>query len=324
MCPGIFLRASSSVDGLTSLTLSDGSISPVFSSATSAYNASVSSSSVTITWTTGTSNTVWAGLTTAGSPSVYNGSGSYQVTTGLDTVGDSVAIQIVVNPQLGASAVPYLITLTRTSTVTSGLTALTLNSTPLTASQLSSAGASTYNMSATSTPITIGWQRANTSAGVGVQNQTTSWTTVTPYYADTSVSVDLVVGYNTIVVSASGVTYTVGVTLSPAANTSTGLTALSLDSNPVVSFNPTIFVYSQTVPSATTYVTIGWEFTVNGTVVVKNSTTGSGSYNPVDNLGIGSCTLNLDSADLNDTILISTTLTGDSAPINYFIHITRQ
>ena len=259
----------SNVSTLSSLTLSSGSLSPVFASSTKSYMASVpnATSSITVRPTlTATTATVRVNGTL-----VNSGGASQSIPL---TVGNNT-ITVVGTAQDGISTSTYTLTVTRLPLTDSTLSALTLSSGTLSPDFTPTTTSYTAIVD-NATSITVKPTVTNSFATVRVNG-----TLVTSGSA--SQSIPLASGSNTITVvgtaqdGISTSTYTLTVRRPPSAIST--LTALTLSSGTLSpDFTPTTTSYTASVANATTSITVWPTLTtttakvrVNGTLVTSGS-----------------------------------------------------
>ena len=269
-------RAASSDAGLSGLTLSPGTLSPVFSSGTFTYTASVgnSVSQVTVTPTVRESN---ASPTVDGT-TVASGSGH---DVSLD-VGSNV-ITIVVTAQDGTTQT-YTITVTRAASSDAGLSGLTLS--PGTLSPTFSSGTFAYTASVGNAvnQVTVTPTVNDSNASVTVDGADVS--------SGSGHSVSLDVGSNVIrvvVTAQDGTTQTYTVTVTRAASSDAALSGLTLSPgtlSPV--FSSGTFAYTASVGNSVSQVTVTPTVNdSNASVTVDGTTVASGSGHDVS-LDVGS------------------------------------
>ncbi|MEY3896593.1 MAG: hypothetical protein RLZZ214_2113 [Verrucomicrobiota bacterium] len=263
-------RVPSAVASLAGLTLSSGSLSPVFSTATQVYAASVSNATTSITITPTVTDT--AATLKVNGVTVASGSASASIPL---TVGTNTISTVITAPD-GTTTSTYTITVTRVPSAVASLAGLTLSSGSLspvfsTATQIYAASVSNATTSITITPTVT-----DTTSMLKVNG-------VTVASGSASASIPLAVGANTIntVITAQDETttstYTVTVTRLPSAiATLTGLICSPGALSPAFGSGTT--AYAASVANYVTGVTLTPTVTEpNATVRVNGSLVSSGS-----------------------------------------------
>jgi gliding motility-associated-like protein len=266
-------RAPSTNAALSNLSISSGTLSPVFAGGTTSYTASVpnSASNITVTPTTGDATAT----VTVNGKAVKSGTASGLISL---TVGSNT-ILTVVTAQDGVTKETYTIIITRAPSSNAALSNLSISSGVLTPVF---AGATTYYTASvlnsvstlTATPTTSDATATITVNGTAVKSGTASG------------QISLTVGPNTIttVVSAQDgftkETYTVIITRAPSSNAV--LSNLSVSSgtlNPV--FASTTNIYTVNLPNSVSGITLTpatsdptATVTVNGIAVLSGSASG--------------------------------------------------
>jgi alpha-tubulin suppressor-like RCC1 family protein len=310
---------------LTDLSLSIGTLSPVFAASTTAYTASVTNatSSITVTLTKQETNATIEVRVNGGSyASVTSGSpsGSLALNVGTNTIDTRVTADD------GVTQKTYTVTITRAAAPSNNadLSALTINSgtlAPVFSSSTTSYTASVAN--ATST-VTVTPTRAEANATIEVRINSGSYASVTS--GSPSGSLALNVGTNTIDVKVTAQdgttikTYTITVTRAVALSNNADLSALTISSGtlaPVFAANTT--TYTASVANATSTITVTpTRAEANATIAVRVN---SGSYASVTSGSpSGSLTLNVGS----NTIDVRVTAQDGTTIKTYTIAITRN
>ncbi|WP_166882133.1 cadherin-like beta sandwich domain-containing protein [Massilia mucilaginosa] len=273
--------AASANNQLSALSLSSGTLTPGFASATTGYTASVSNATTSLTVTptvldATASVTVNGVATTSG-----NASGAIGLALGSNTITVTVTAQ-------NGTPLSYTITVTRAASANADLSAL----------------------APSSGTLSPGFTSGNTSYTASVSNATTSLT-MTPTVADASASVTvngnsvtsgnasgpipLAVGANTIttIVTAQdgSTTKTYTVTLTRAASSNNNLSALSSSSGTLSpSFNPATTGYTVSIGAGVSSITVTpttavntASVTVNGVAVSSGAPSGAIAMNPGSN-----------------------------------------
>ena len=272
-------RAPSSIATLSNLTLSSGSLTPVFSSIITSYVAGVSNTTTSIT-VTPTATDPTAAVTVNGTAvSSGSASGAIPLVLGPNTV------TVVVTAQDGTTKDTYTVIVTRTASSTATLSNLTISSGTL---------APNFNT-------------AVTSYAVSVPN-TVSSVTVTPTATDPNAtitvngsivasggpsgSIPLVVGsniVNIIVTAQDGTTVTYTITVSRTPATSVVLANLTISSGSLApDFLSTVFSYASAVANATTSLTVtATTSDPTNTITINGVQTGSGTPSAPIQLSVG-------------------------------------
>jgi len=298
-------RAAVSTDAnLSALTISSGTLSPTFATATTSYTASVTNATTSIT-VTPTKSDANASITVNGTP-VTSGSasGSIALTVGTNT------ITVVVTAQ-DASIKTYTLTVTRAQSSNADLSSLVLSAGTL--SPIFGAATTSYTSSVAfgTTNITVTPTKADANASIKVN-------TVTVASGSASGSIALSVGTNTITVvvtahDASTKTYTVTV-IRAAAATDASLSALTISSGTLTpTFAAATTSYTATVSNATSSITVTpTKSDVNASITVNGTPVTSGSASGAIALSVGSNTVTVvvtaqDASTKTYTITISRT-----------------
>jgi len=272
---------------LSAMTISSGTLSPAFASATTAYTASVANSVSSITLTP-TRNQANATITVNGS-AVTSGSASGAIAL---TVGTNT-ITTVVTAQDGSTTKTYTVTVTRAASANADLSSLALSSGTL--SPTFASATTTYTASVTNSVATLTVSPTVTDSTATVK---VNGTTVTSGSASGSIS--LSVGSNTIttVVTAQDgsttKTYTMTVTRAAPASTVATLSAMTLSSGTLSpTFASGTTSYTASVTNATSSITVTPTVTqANATVTVGGNTVTSGSASGSVTLNVGANTIN--------------------------------
>ncbi|MDM5179578.1 cadherin-like beta sandwich domain-containing protein [Massilia sp. DJPM01] len=289
---------------LSALSLSSGTLSPAFASATTGYTASVANatSSLTVTPTVQdatASVTVNGVATTSG-----NASGAIALAVGANT------ITTIVTAQDGSSTKTYTVTVTRAGSGDANLSALVLSGGSLSPAFAPSTTSYTMAIAAATSSITV-------TPTVNEANATVTVNGVAVASGNASAPIAMNTGSNTVTVvvtaqNSSTKTYTVTVTR--AISTNNELAALALSNgtlNPV--FSPAQQSYSATVPNATASITVtptvadsSAAVTVNGVAVTSGAASGAIALNTGANL---------------ITVVVTA---QDGSPRSYLITVTRN
>ncbi|WP_429126125.1 cadherin-like beta sandwich domain-containing protein [Ensifer sp. 4252] len=299
-------RAASANADLSGLSLSSGTLSPVFSSGTTAYTASVPNTTASLT-VTPTASDATATITVNGT-TVASGAASGSIVL---AVGTNV-VTTVVTAEDGTTQSSYALTVTRAASTNAELSGLTLSGgtlSPAFASATTSYTASVPNAvaSLTVTPLVSDATATVTVNGVAVASGAVSG------------AIALAVGSNTVttvVTAEDGTTqtsYTVVVTRALPASTDAKLAGLSLSTGTLSpGFSAGVASYTASVSNATASLTVtptvsdaAATVTVNGVPVASGAASGSIA------LAIGSNTL-------------ATVVTAEDGTVNtYTITVTR-
>jgi gliding motility-associated-like protein len=268
-------RAASSIATLSNLTISSGTLIPVFASGTTSYVASVDNTVTSITITPTTTDAT--ATVTVNGTAVTSGSASNAINL---NVGANT-ITTIVTAQDGTTTDTYTITVNRAPSSIASLSNLDLSSGSL-------------------TPV---FSSATLSYVAGVGNATTS-ITVTPTVTDpastvtvngaavasgsASGAIPLIIGSNTVTVvvtAQDGVTKTTYiVVVTRTASSTATLSNLAISSGTLApNFNTSVTSYAVSVPNAVSSVTVTptstdpttSTITVNGTAVASGSASGS-------------------------------------------------
>lgn len=270
-------RAASANSSLSALSLSSGTLSPVFNPATTSYTASVgnATTSITVTPTVADSN---ASVTVNGVVvSSGNASGAIALNVGSNT------ITTVVTAQNGTTRT-YTVTVTRAASSNADLSALSLSSGTLAPAFAAATTGYTATVGNATTSLTVTPTLASGAASVTVNG-------VATVSGSASGAIALAVGNNTIttVVTAqdgtTSKTYTVTVTRAPSSNAD--LSALSLSSGTLApAFAAATTGYTANVGNATTSLTItptvasgSSSVTVNGVATTSGNASGAIALN---------------------------------------------
>jgi gliding motility-associated-like protein len=296
-------RAQSSNADLTSLTLSNGTLSPAFVTATTTYTASVSNATTAITLTPTIADATATVTVNGNAVTSGSASGSIALSVGANT------ITTVVTAQDGTTKT-YTITVTRAPSANANLSALVLNSGTLSPVFSSATNAYAASVSNATTVITLTPIVADATATIKVNSTTVS-------SGSASGSIALSVGTNTIttvVTAQDGTTintYTVVVTRAQSSNAN--LSSITL-SNGTLSptFAASTNTYNTSVSNATTSITLTPVLAdATATVKVNGTTVSSGSASGSITLAVGSNTIN-------------TVVTAQDGTINtYTVTVTR-
>jgi gliding motility-associated-like protein len=278
----VTMAASANAD-LSALTLSAGTLSPVFAPGTASYTASVGNATTNITLTPTVSDAT-ATITVNGT-TVASGSPSASIPL---AVGSNT-ITTVVTAQDGTTTKTYTVTVTRAASANADLSALTLSAgtlspvfAPGTASYTASVGNATTNITLTPTV-------SDATATITVNGTTVA-------SGSPSASIPLAVGSNTIttvVTAQNGTTKIYTVTVTRAASANADLASLVLSSGTLTpAFAPTTTSYTASVGNATTSITLTPTVSdATATVTINGATVASGSPSASIPLAVGSNTI---------------------------------
>ncbi|MEI6674888.1 MAG: cadherin-like beta sandwich domain-containing protein, partial [Verrucomicrobiota bacterium] len=288
---------------LSGLTLSSGSLSPAFATATNSYTASVPNATTSVTVTpvvTDSSATVTVNGTTA-----VTGAASAAIPL---LVGTN-AITVQVTAQDGFTQAAYTVTVTRISNVAT-LSGLTLSSGTLSAEFAAATLIYTTSVANATTGLIVTPVVTDSSATVKVNG-----TIVTSGTA--SASIQLEVGANPISVLVTAqdgttqATYTVIVTRISNVATLAGLGLSAGSLSPA--FSSETWVYAASVPNATTGVSVMPTLTdMTATVRVNGTLVASGMASAAIQLVVGS-----------NPIIVSVTAQDGTTTSDYTIAVTR-
>ncbi|MBV8388274.1 MAG: cadherin-like beta sandwich domain-containing protein [Mucilaginibacter sp.] len=272
-------RAPSSIATLSNLTLSSGSLAPVFASSTTSYTTGVSNATTSITVTpTVTDPTA---TVTVNGKAVISGSASGAISL---AIGPNT-VTVVVTAQDGTTKDTYTVVVTRTASSTATLSNLTISSGTL---------APNFNTSVTSYAVSV----PNAVGSVTVTptatdaNATITVNGATVASGSPSGLIPLVVGSNVVnvVVTAQDgtiVTYTITVSRTPA--TSVVLANLTISSGSLApNFSGTVFSYASAVANATTSLTVtATTSDPTDAITINGVKTGSGTPSSPISLNVG-------------------------------------
>ena len=273
--------AASSSNQLSALSLSSGTLAPVFASGTIGYTATVSNATTSITVTptvldASASVTVNGVATTSG-----NASGAIALAIGSNTITVTVTAQ-------NGTPLSYTVTVTRAGSANADLSALSLSSGTLSPAFAAGTTSYTASVSNATTSLTVTPTVANGSASVTVNGVATT-------SGSASGAIALNVGANTIttIVTAQdgSTTKTYTVTVTRAASSNNNLSALSTSSgslSPV--FNPATTGYTVSIAAGIASITVTpttavgtASITVNGVAVSSGAASGAIAMNPGSN-----------------------------------------
>ncbi|RYF28675.1 MAG: IPTL-CTERM sorting domain-containing protein [Comamonadaceae bacterium] len=295
--------AASGNNQLSALSLSSGTLTPVFASGTTSYTASVSNATTSLTVTPTVSDpsasvTVNGVATTSG-----NASGAIALAIGSNTV------TVIVTAQNGSSR-SYTITVTRASSANADLSALSLSSGTLSPGFASGTTSYTASVSNATTSLTVTPTVAAASATVTVNG-------VAVTSGNPSGSIALVVGATTIttVVTApdGSTTKTYTVTVTRAASSNANLSGVSLSSgtlSPVFASGTISYTASVSAGTASLSVT-------PTTAVATASVTVNGLA-----VSSGTASQSIPMAPGSNTVTITVTA-QNGTPKSYYLDITR-
>jgi LEA14-like dessication related protein len=267
-------RGGSANADLSGLSLSSGTLSPVFAAGTTSYTASVSNATTSIT-TTPTASDASASITVNGvAVASGNASGGTALNVGSNT------ITTVVTAQDGTTIKTYTVTVTRAGSSNNDLSALTLSSGTL--SPVFAAGTTSYAASIATGTASI---TVTPSAAVGTSSITVNGVAVSSGAASGPIAMNPGSNTVTVVVTAQNSatkSYTVTITRAlPSSNAD--LAALSLSSGTLSpAFAAATTSYSASVGNATTSITAtptvsdgSASVTVNGVAVASGNASGA-------------------------------------------------
>ncbi len=275
-------KALSSIATLANLALTNGSLSPLFTSATTGYTANVgnntSSIAVTPTVTDSTATISVNGITVPSGAT----SAPVQLNVGINT------ITAVVTAQDGTTST-YITTITRAQSSISTLAGLTLNNGSISPSFTPGTGSYTANVgnsvsSVTLTPATADSTETITINGVSVP------------FGSSSTAIPLNIGLNTIstlVTAQDGTTNTYTISVTRAASSVATLAGLTINNGSLSpSFATGITNYTTTVANGITSVTITPTTTdPTATIAINGTPVPSGSAAPALPLNVGNNTI---------------------------------
>jgi gliding motility-associated-like protein len=277
-------RAGSANANLTNLTLSAGTLTPVFAAGTTSYTALVSNAVTSLTLTPTVSNT--NSTVTVNGTAVASGTASGAITL---NVGPNT-ISTIVTAQDGTTTKTYTVTITRAPASVATLSNLVLSSGTLT--PVFASGTTSYTASVTNTTANITVTPTTTA---GTSTVTVNGTAVASGTA--SANIPLLVGPNTIttvVTAQDGTTtstYTVLVTRAASANANLANLVLSNGTlSPV--FAPGTISYTASVGNAISSITLTPTTSVStSTITVNGTAVTSGAASGVIALNVGPNTI---------------------------------
>ena len=305
---------------LSALTISSGTLSPSFASGTTAYTASVSNgtTSVTVTPTVSDANaTIQARVNGGSYASVTSGSASSSLSL---NVGSNT-IDVTVTAQDGSTTKTYTITVTRAASTNADLSALTISSGTLSPSFVSGTTAYTASVSNGTTSVTVTPTKSDANAAIQVRVNGGSYASVTSGSASSSLSLN--VGSNTIDITVTAedgsTTKTYTITVTRAGSSNADLSALSSTAGSFAeTFASSTTAYTVSVSNGTTSVTVTpTKSDANATIQVRVN---GGSYASVTSgSASGSLSLNVGS----NTIDVTVTAQDGTTTKTYTITVTR-
>ena len=286
---------------LSALTISSGTLSPSFASGTTAYTASVSNgtTSVTVTPTVSDANaTIQARVNGGSYASVTSGSASSSLSL---NVGSNT-IDVTVTAQDGSTTKTYTITVTRAASTNADLSALTISSGTLSPSFVSGTTAYTASVSNGTTSVTVTPTKSDANAAIQVRVNGGSYASVTSGSASSSLSLN--VGSNTIDITVTAedgsTTKTYTITVTRAGSSNADLSALSSTAGSFAeTFASSTTAYTVSVSNATTSVTVTpTKSDANATIQVRvnggtYATVTSGSASGALSLNVGANTIDV-------------------------------
>ncbi|WP_311230734.1 MULTISPECIES: IPTL-CTERM sorting domain-containing protein [unclassified Acidovorax] len=266
---------------LGALSLSSGTLAPVFASGTTSYTAGVSNvtTSITVTPTVAdaTASVTVNGVSTASG----NASGAIALAVGANTITVTATAQ-------NGTPLSYTITVTRAASANVNLSALSLSSGTLAPVFAAATTSYTASVSNATTSLTVTPTVADAGASVTVNGVATT-------SGNASGAIALAVGSNTIttvVTAADGTTTkTYTVTVTRAASSNNDLSALNLSSgtlSPVFASGTTSYVASlaagfSSITITPTAAANTSSITVNGVAVASGTASGAIPMNPGSN-----------------------------------------
>ncbi|WP_283410804.1 cadherin-like beta sandwich domain-containing protein [Anoxynatronum buryatiense] len=271
---------------LSGLTLSSGTLDPVFHNDTAAYTASVGNAVTSITVTPSTAQ--GSATVTVDGIAVSSGTASADISL---PVG-ATTINVVVTAEDGTTTKTYTIQVTRAASANANLSGLTLSSGTLDPVFHSDTTAYTASVGNAVTSITVTPSTAHGSATVTVDGIAVSSGTAS---ADISLPVGATT-INVVVTAEDGTTtktYTIQVTRAASANANlSGLTLSSGTLDPV--FHSDTAAYTASVGNAVTSITVT-PSTAHGsaTVTVDGIAVSSGTASADISLPVGATTINV-------------------------------
>ncbi len=274
-------RAPSADASLSNITLSNGTLSPVFATATTGYSVTVPNTTPSITLTptvTDANATIQVNGTTVSSG---NPSHAIALTVGVNN------ISVVVTAQNSSTKKTYTIAVTRIGASNANLTAISPSVTPLSPAFSSATTSYTLNAPGTVPSMTVKPVTGDPNATITVNGTAVTSGTVSQPIAlagGTTTAINIVV---TAQDGATTKTYTITVTR--AASAIATLSNISLSSgmlSPV--FAAATIAYTASVPNTTTSITLTPTTTdANATVTVNGTTTPSGTASGPIALAVG-------------------------------------
>ena len=270
-------RAGSANADLAALSLSSGTLAPVFASGTTGYTASVSNATTSLT-VTPTVADASASVTVNGvATSSGNASGAIALAVGANT------ITTVVTAQDGTTTKTYTVTVTRAASGDANLAALGLSSGSLSPAFASGTTSYTVSIAAATSSVTV-------TPTVNEANATITVNGVAMASGNPSGAIAMNTGANTVtivVTAQNSTTKTYTVTVTRAVSTNNNLSALALSNGtlaPVFAAGTTS--YTASVPNATTSLTVTptvadatASVTVNGVTVTSGTASGAIALN---------------------------------------------
>ncbi len=299
-------RAPSSNADLYGLTVSQGTLTPAFSSGTTSYTDPVANSASSMT-VTPTAADATATITVNGS-SVASGSASQAINL---SVGDNT-ITIVVTAQDGSTTRTYTITVSRAPSVNADLSSLTVDQGALTPTF--SSGTTTYTDSVTNsvTSMTVTPTAADANATITVNGSSVA-------SGSASQAISLSVGDNTITIvvtaqDSSTKTYTV--TVARASSSNADLGALTVSQGALTpAFSSGTTSYTDSVANSVAGMTVTpTAADANSTITVNGSSVASGSASQTINLSVGDNTITIIVTAQDGTTTRIYTVTVNRAP----------
>ncbi len=291
---------------LSSLAISQGTLSPSFASGTTSYTASVANNVTSLTVTPTVSNTNATVTVNGATVTSGNASGSIALAVGSNT------ITTVVTAEDGTTTQTYTVTVTRAAppSTNADLSALSISSGTLSPAFASGTTNYTASVNNATTSLTVTPTLADATASVTVNGVAVS-------SGNASGAIALNVGSNTIatVVTAQDGTTTKSytITVTRAANSNNNLGGLSISSGTLSpTYNSATPSYTASVSNATTSITVTPTTAVNtASVTVNGNAVTSGNASQSIPLNVGS-----------NTITITVTAQNGS-PKTYTITVTR-
>jgi hypothetical protein len=290
-------RIGSNNADLSSMSISSGTLSPVFVSSTTSYTANVSNtiSSVTVTPTRSEANaTIQVRVNGGTYTTVNSGSASDPLVLNVGTN----TIDVLVRAQDGSTIKTYTTTISRATSSNADLSSLSISSGVLSPAFVSSTTFYASGVSNATTSITVTPTKSEANSTIRIRVNGGTYTTVASGSASSSLSLN--VGTNLIevqVTAQDGITvktYTVSVIRSGVGSNNADLSAMSISSGTLSpAFVNSTTSYTASVTNATTSITITpTKSEANATIPVRvnggvYTTVASGSASSSLSLNVG-------------------------------------